>query len=111
MSADVCAGMLSAIVSTPAETIVVQQQRNASSLTSEMTRLCTTMSPLNLYRGMVRTRGSLHRERETDREERIEGEATIVRTLALTDVVCMLTCAPLFVFPLVRPLPSTAIDA
>ena len=46
--------MLSAIVSTPAETIVVQQQRNGSTLSGEVMRLCTTMSPLNLYRGMVR---------------------------------------------------------
>merc|ERR1712003_475707 len=52
LMASTAAGMLSAIVSTPAETIVVQQQRNGSTLTGEVMRLCTTMSPLNLYRGM-----------------------------------------------------------
>ena len=48
------AGMVSALVSTPAETIVVQQQRRGSTLSEEVMRMCFTMSPANLYRGMVR---------------------------------------------------------
>lgn len=51
--ASTAAGMLSAFVSTPAETIVVQQQRNGSSLFGEINRMVTTMSPLNMYRGLT----------------------------------------------------------
>lgn len=51
--ASTAAGMLSAFVSTPAETIVVQQQRNGSSLFGEINRMVTTMNPLNLYRGLT----------------------------------------------------------